>query len=150
MNFKKSIAFLFIFILCFSVIGCGKKDKELQRYEEELDLFTNTLGELHNTMNQIDPTSESAIFELLSAFEEIEKQFIYLASLTAPAQFASANEFAKLASEYMTTSVSLYHEAYANNTYNEDIAKEALDYYKAAILKVNNIGQILAGEEVTQ
>lgn len=58
-------------------------------------------------------------------------------------------QLADEASEYMSTAVSSYHEAYANHSFNEYTAEYAKENYDRACKRVTVILELLQGKEIT-
>lgn len=149
MKGKKIVVSIFCLVIACSIMACGKKDKSIETFKTEIETFSSNINEINEKINNIDPNSSTATEDLLSAFDEIDAEFIALAKLTVPGDFANVEVLADKASEYMTTAVSLYHQAFADNEYNPTFADQASQYYAEAIEKVQYIGLLLCGESIS-
>ena len=97
---KKRILFLAI-MLCLCMTGCGK-DQKLEEYNENISTFTLNIADISSRMEEIDTTSDTAASEVLICLDEMQEQFIILAEMEVPKEFASIESLADEASEYMT------------------------------------------------
>lgn len=132
------LALLLLLTLVFSVTGCGE-DPELTRFKNEIDSFCNELAAIDSGMNNINTDQETAKEDLLNYLDRADDAFRKLAKLTVPAEFAYIEELADKASEDMTEAVSLYHEAFGNNSFNEYTFDYACEYYKRSYKRLNYI-----------
>lgn len=146
MKGKKIVVSTLCLVMACSIMACGKKDKSIETFKTEIETFSSNINEINDKINNIDPESSTATVDLLSAFDEIDAAFIALANLAVPGDFANVEVLADKASEHMTTAVSLYHQAFADDEYNPTFADQASQYYAAAIEKVQYIGLLLCGE----
>lgn len=149
MNFKKFILSGICLILAFSFTGCGKNDDSIATFKTQIETFQTNINAIDQKINSIDPNSESATADLLAAFDEMDTEFKALAELKVPSKFANVEELADKASEHMTNAVSLYHQAFADNSYNPTFGDQAAQYYAKSIEKVQLIGKILCGETIS-
>lgn len=149
MKMKKIFFSALCLIIACNMIACGKKDKSLETFKTEIEEFSYNINEINDTINNIDSSSSAATVELLSAFDKIDSEFIKLADLPVPSNFANIEILADKASEYMTTAVSLYHQAFADDEYNAPLANQASQYYAKAIEKVQYIGLLLCGKTIS-
>ena len=92
----------------------------------------------------IQPGAESP--ELLAYLDELDSVTTQMAELEVPTQFASVENLADEASENMTEAVQLYHQLYASEEYNEDLASGAYEYYERANMRIRYITDILHGD----
>ena len=144
-----SLAFCFLFCLPLLFLsGCGK-DQELEQFYSEMETFTEQADLDFQALSGIDPSSETAVDDLLSAMDSLSETFQLLADITVPEEFSSIEEIADEASSYMTEAASLYHEAYADGGYAENIAAMAQENYDRAVMRMNIISEVLQGETPT-
>lgn len=140
-------------LLCVSVCtlltGCSKKDDELSKYKNQVDSFYKTVTQCDTKINKIDTNSASASKELLEQLDILDQAFADFADAEVPYQFASVESLADEASNYMSESVSLYHEAFESDPFDEISAGIAQQKYKRAIVRINYIGQLLQGKELS-
>ncbi len=141
---KKRILFLFV-TLCMLCAGCGK-DQKLEKYNENISLFTENVADISARMNAIDPASDSATEELLSCLDEMNDQFLALAEMDVPKEFASIETLADEASTYMSEAVTLYHEVFEAEEFSEDTASIAKENYDRAMKRISYISSLLQGE----
>lgn len=136
---------------CLSLLlltGCGK-DQELEQFYSEMESFTERAAQDFQTLSGIDPSSETAVDELLSAMDSLAETFSLLAEISVPEEFASIEEIADEASSYMTEAAALYREAYADGGYSENTAATAQENYDRAVMRMNIISEVLQGETPT-
>lgn len=137
--------------LAFSLLtlgGCGKgaKSDVLAEYHGQMETILDHITEINDSMNEINPDSETAVDELLSYFDALQEEFGIMADLTAPEQFSSIDELADEALENMITANEMYHEAFSNGSYNEYIAEAADEYYARVNKRLQFIILILHNE----
>lgn len=143
---KRKIRILFLLILlCICLPGCGK-DPELTEFEEAMSDFTDNVTIISDKMNAIEPDSEAAVSQLLSCLDEMNEQFQILAQMDIPSKFISIENITKEAGEYMQEAVSLYHELYESETYDEEKATAAGENYSRAMKRITIISEVLQGE----
>ncbi|HJA93149.1 MAG TPA: hypothetical protein H9717_08580 [Candidatus Eisenbergiella merdipullorum] len=138
--------------ICLSALllsGCGR-DQALETFYSEMEDFTVKANQDFQMLSGIDPSSETAVDELLSAMDSLSDTFEMLADISVPKEFASIEELADEASSYMTEAASLYHEAYADGGYSESIAATAQENYDRAVMRMNIISEVLQGETPTE
>lgn len=138
---------LIISLLCIFMVGCGK-DKQLEEYRNNITAFTSDVSDISTKMEQIDTTSDTAVDEVLACLDEMEAQFLVLAEMEVPKEFASVESLADEASEYMSEAVSLYHEIFsAQSTFEDDVLLSAAqENYDRAMKRISYISSLLQGE----
>ena len=141
---KKRI-FFFVTILCLCITGCGK-DQKLEEYNENISAFTLNIADISTRMEEIDTTSDTATSEVLVCLDEMQEQFLVLAEMEVPKEFASIESLADEASEYMTQAVKLYHEVFEAAEYSEETASVAQENYNRAMKRLSYISSLLQGE----
>ncbi|MDD3660913.1 MAG: hypothetical protein PHT89_09355 [Lachnospiraceae bacterium] len=144
MNKKILIPFLLAGCL-FSLTGCGK-DQSLETYKENMTVFCDNIIAQNEVINSIDPASETATEDLLNSLDTIEAEFTTLADMEVPEQFSAIESLADEAGAYMTEAVSLYHEAFGAEVYDDIKAQLAAQSYQRAIKRVQYIGDIMMGQ----
>lgn len=142
---KKLLTLLLSSCLLLAFTGCNN-DKELEKYKTQMDNFFLEVETIHNTMNSIDPESETALDELFECLDDLDLLFASMAELEVPSDFSNVEELADEASENMTLAVENYHNAYSNDSYNEYTAGTANEYYARANKRLQYIIDILHGE----
>lgn len=125
--------------------GCGEK-QELTEYKENMTLFYSEITATGETMNAIVADSPDAVASLLGSLDSMDQHFQYLAAIEVPDEFSNIEAIADEASAYMNQAVSLYHDAYSSEEYNESLAGAAVQNYQAAMKRVGYIATLLQGE----
>ncbi len=144
---KKLYLIIAFFLFACTLVGCGKKDDELEQYRAEMEAFTNTINELGTAIDNIDTGSDTCVEELLGYLDEMDSAFTAMGDLKVPDQFANVEELADDASTNLSKSVSLYHQAFDNpEDYDPQLVNAALEYYNRAFKRLDYIGTILQGD----
>ena len=99
-----------------------------------------------SSINAIDPESDTAVSELLSLLDSMDKSFSQMASLEVPDGFPGVEQLADEASEYMTEAVSYYHQAFEGEEYDSVLADVAKQNYDRANVRLQYIVSILHGD----
>lgn len=135
------------FIACFSLLlsGCGNNE-ELEFYKANMNQFFENVKVFDSSINAIDPESDTAVSELLSLLDSMDKSFAQMASLEVPEGFPGVDQLADEASENMTEAVSYYHQAFEGAAYDSALADAAKQYYDRANIRVQYIVSILHGD----
>lgn len=149
---KKRVPLLFIcLLLSLSLMACGNvKDPEIIKFESDIQTFCDNISAIDANINNIDATSETADEELLSYLDQLDQYFKVLAEMSIPDEYAYLKELTTEASEYMSTAVTSYHEAFAGESYDANIADYAYQNYERAYKRVTVMLQLLRGETVTE
>lgn len=129
----------------FFLGGCGK-DAELEEYKENMTAFTENVTDIKLRMEEIDTSSEDAVSNLLGCLDELQVQFENLAQMEVPQKFASVESLADEASAYMTEAVTLYHDVFEAEEYDEATAGVAVQNYDRAMTRLSYISTLLQGE----
>lgn len=135
-------------LFCFMLSGCGE-DPAMCKFQQDIDSFCNRVAEIDAGINSIDAQSETARSELLDYLDQLEQAFKVLSQISVPEEYSYMEQLTSEASSYMTTAVEAYHEAFADNSYNEYTAEYARENYERAYKRVTVLLQLLHGEEVT-
>lgn len=125
--------------------ACGE-DPELVQFRKNVDEFCNKISEIDKGMNNIDAQADGAVAEFLGYLDELDHIFQSFADLDFPEEFDYLEATADEASQYMTTAVESYHEAYSNGSYNEYTADYAYGNYSRAYKRIQIIISFLHGE----
>lgn len=133
------------FLAAIFLSACGE-DPELAQFRIDMDTFCTKISEIDNSINNIDAQSDNAVAELLSYLDDLDLVFQDFAKLDFPEQFDYLEKLADESSEYMTEAVKNYHEAYSNNSYNEQTAEYARQNYSRAYKRIQIIISFLHGE----
>lgn len=146
---KKILATAVLIVTMFTTIACGGEKDELSQYKSEVDSFYKTISQCDTKINKIDSSSANASTELLKELDILNQAFKDFAAAPVPYEFAAVESLADEASEYMNEAVELYHEAFETDPFDEFTAGIAQQKYNRAIVRVNYIGQILQGKELS-
>lgn len=138
---------LLILIVC-TVTGCGNSQSELDNYRKSVEDFYDEVVAVNDRINSIDAEGETAPEELLEELDTLNELFQDFAELEVPDEYMAVESLADEAASFMDESVTLYHSAYSDGTFNSFTAGMAYDKYGRAILRINYIGDILQGKEI--
>lgn len=125
--------------------ACGE-DPELVQFRKSVDDFCSKISEIDSGMNNIDAEADSAVSEFLRYLDDLDHLFRTFAQLDFPEEFDYLEDTADEASQYMSTAVQSYHEAYSNGSYNEYTAEFAYGNYSRAYKRIQIIISFLHGE----
>ncbi len=142
---NRFLKFISLSLVCFMLTGCGE-DPELAKFKTEMDSFCNEIIEIDAGINNIDANSEDAKDQLLKYLNQADDAFRKLANISIPEEFAYLDELTDKASEDMTQAVSLYEDAFSNNSFNEYTFDYATEYYKRAYTRLTYIISLLHGD----
>lgn len=136
---------LFISIL-FLLTGCGKEDEALNTYKENITAFCESITAQNDTINAIDPNSDTAVDELLAALDRLNEEFTTLADMDVPDEFSAVETLADEAGNYMNEAVSMYHDVFAADVIDIDTLEIANENYHRSMKRIQYIGDILMGQ----
>lgn len=142
---KRIVTLLITLLMSVCLTACGQ-DKNLATYEKNMNDFTENIAAISDTMDGIDPESETATTDLLSCLDQMNDQFQILAVMEIPDKFSNIAELAPQAGSYMQEAVSLYHELYEGAEFDEEKASAAAENYSRAMKRVSYISALLQGE----
>lgn len=144
---RNKISFAFLVIVCFAILcGCGKQDPEMENYKKSMETFFSNVDILNNSINNIDPYADDAAEKLLKQLDLFQNSIDQMAALEVPKQFEGVEQLADEAAENMHEAVSLYHQAYEGETYQQNLADAAFQYYERVNVRLRYIIKILHGE----
>jgi len=126
---KKILALTAGLLTALTLTACGK-DPALTQFKEEIDSFCTKISD-----------------ELLGYLDQLDSAFQDFAALDFPTEFDYLESLADEASEYMTTAVESYHDAYDNGGYNQLTADYAKENYARAYKRIQIIITFLHGEQ---
>ena len=133
-------------IFCaLALTACGRNE-ELDAYKEDMTIFFEQVAAYNEGMNSIDASTGDATGELLKYLDEFQAELTWMAELEVPEQFSAVESLADEADENMRQAVSLYHQAYEGETFDENAAQAAREYYDRANIRIQYIITILHGE----
>ena len=133
-------------LTAMALTACGK-DPELTQFREEIDAFCTEISDIDTSINNVDAESDNAADELLGYLDQLDQDFHDFAALDFPTEFDYLESMADEASEYMTTAVQSYHDAFSNGGYNQLTADYAKENYARAYKRIQIIITFLHGEQ---
>lgn len=143
---KSLIIFFLLSLICaLTLTGCGS-NPELDNYKANMEQFFENVKVYDQSINAIDPESETSATDLLILLDSMDKSFAQMASLEVPDGFPGVDELADEASDYMTEAVSYFHQAYEAETFDPVLADVAKQNYDRANLRIQYILSILHGD----
>lgn len=141
---KKMDLLILTFFLLF-LTGCGSGNQQLDTFHDDMDDFYDSLSTTVGALESIDPQSDTAVEEMLTQLDSMTVLFESLASMEYPEPFENIQETAFEASEYINAATELYHEAYADGSYDDSLAEAASENYTRAMKRINYIAILLQG-----
>ena len=145
-NKYKYIAAAITTVICLTACGHTDEERELADFSSSISNFTASIQDANQQINELDVNDANASEDLLSILDGLDEQFKGLAELPVPEQYQSIETLADEASENMTNAVSYFHSAYGGETFNEQDADVAYQYYTRAMVRIEYIGYVLVGE----
>lgn len=126
------------------ITGCGEEE-HLAVFHDQVDSFYDSLSTVVSQLENIDPDSETAVDDLLGDMDNMAVIFSQLAEIEVPEEFENIDEWADDAANYMAEADRLYHDAYADGGYDENIAAAAAENYTRAMKRINYIAIVMQG-----
>ncbi|MDD2973139.1 MAG: hypothetical protein PHE02_13530 [Lachnospiraceae bacterium] len=126
--------------------GCGKEDKALTQYKENMMTFCDQIKAQDTAINGIDATSDTAVTELLDNLDQLNAEFTSLAEMEVPSEFSSVETLADEAGEYMNEAVSMYRDVFTAENLDQESLDIANENYSRAMKRIQYIGDILMGQ----
>jgi len=143
--FNKRIFTILIALMCsWVLLGCGE-DPALETYKQNMEVYFQGAATLNDRINSIDAQSDVNGEKLLGYLDQLDTITAQMAELEVPEQFQLVESLADEASENMTQAVSLYHELFTSEIYNQSLADGAFEYYERANKRISYIRSILQG-----
>lgn len=143
---KKKVRMLIAAVFATVLLTACGEDPELVQFRKNVDDFCNKISEIDSGMNSINAEADGAVTEFLGYLDELDLIFQSFAKLDFPEEFDYLEATADEASQYMSTAVESYHEAYSNGSYNEYTAEYAYGNYSRAYKRIQIIISFLHGE----
>ena len=143
---KTKTLILSCFIISVMLFSGCKGNAELDNYKANMTQFFENIQAFDSAINSINPESETAVSDLLSLLDSMDKNFQQMASLEVPDGFPGVEELADEASDYMTEAVSYYHQAFEAEPFDTVLADVAKQNYDRANLRLQYIVSILHGD----
>ena len=142
------VKYLFILSLLLLLPSCGEKeDPLLAGYKSSMLGYSEEAARLCVSLDAIDPAASDAVPTLLSTLDSLNESLRGMAALSVPEGYEEAGRLAVEASTLMSDAVSLYHEVYEAESYDDTKAEQARTQYENAMQKLDSLGTFLSGEK---
>ena len=129
------------------LISCGSVDsEELSAYKGEMEQFFATVSEIGDRMDAIDTESEDYKEQLITQLSKLESAFKAMAELEVPEKFESLGDLPDEAAENLAKASELYEQVLQDDSFNQELADAADEYYDRANQRIRYIITILHGE----
>ncbi len=145
---KRIYSFILLISIVATLTGCGNSKNALDNYRKSVEDFYDEVIAVNDRINAIDAEGENAPEELLNELDTLNELFQDFAELEVPKEYIAVESLADEAASFMDESVTLYHSAYSDGTFNSFSAGMAYDKYSRAIIRINYIGDVLQGKEI--
>lgn len=145
---RSAAPFFLAVCLLFTVTACGKNKEEekITAYRDSMTTCYETIASSTSALDAINPSSNTAVNDMLGELDRINTAFQNMAALEVPEEYSSIETMADDAAYYMSEASRLYHEAFADGGYLPEVGNDAKLQYKAAMTYLSYIGDILMGE----
>lgn len=140
---KKIYLLSILFVLIFSY-GCGNNDK-LNDYYSGMQSFTSNVQIITEELEMVDISKEASPKQINALLERLLEQFKIMSELEVPKTFATNEELADDAYNYMNEAVSLFKE-FTTDFEDDDKLRMAKENYERAMTRVNYMSVILQGK----
>ena len=144
---KKRFGILFLTAALLTASGCSG-DPALSAYEQELGQFYESFSVQTAQLENIDPSSEQAADELLSALDGLAELTGQFAEIEVPESYreAGVSDLAASAADHMAEAGTLYRDACRDGeSFDSQIADAAHTHYLRAMQQINHIAVMLQG-----
>lgn len=132
-----------ILISLMLICGCGNTDK-LDDYYNGMQSFCSNIQIITEEIEMVDIEKDSSAKQISDLLDRLLEQFKVMSELDVPKNFASNEDLADDAYNYMSEAVNLYKE-WLGNPDNEDTLRMAKENYERAMTRVNYISIVLQG-----
>lgn len=148
----KIILFTAALFSAVSLSGCrntSEEEAELAVFSSSIADFKDFIQEADMKINSLDVNKKESAEELLEILDDMDAEFAEFAERSkeqTPDKYESVPGLAQRASEDMSSAVSYYHTAYESETFDQNYADAAYQYYENSMMAVRCIGLLLMGE----
>lgn len=144
---KKIYLLLLSILITLTLSACGQNTTQIVAFQNELYSTVTKIEALHKELNNLDVTNSNAASNALNQLSKLNDAFKDLADINiADEEFAFIADLAEEGSEYMSQAYKLFHEAYANDNFDEENADLAYKYLERATTRIRVIVSMLHGE----
>ena len=126
MKIFRKFAILCFSLLCTAMLAACGEDETLTVYQNDMNTFFEHIATFNDNMNSIDASSEDAADQLLSYLDQLQAEFTWMAGLEVPDRFSAVDSLADEADENMKQAVSLYHQAYEAEVFDEAVELDGI------------------------
>lgn len=145
MKSSKKITLTAFLITAVLLTGCGD-NPELTQFKNDLENFCETVAQLDESINRIDPQADNATDLALGYLDKLDTAFQEFAEMDFPEEYDYLESLATEAGTYMTEAVTSYHTLYESEEYDETTASYARENSARACKRVQVILEVLRGE----
>ena len=142
---NKKYATLAGILFALTLTACGT-DPEIIQFKNNMDSFCESVAQINDSINQIDAETDNASSLALAYLDQLDKAFSDFAEMDFPEDYAYLEPLAQEAGQYMQEAVENYHEAYADDDYDEETAEYARENSARAFKRVQVILDVLHGD----
>ena len=129
------------------LMSCSSENaEELQSYKGEMEQFFASVSEIGDRMDAIDTDSEDYKEQLVAQLDRLEEAFHTMAELEVPEKFESLGDLPDEAAENLAKASELYEQVLQDDSFKEELADAADEYYDRANQRIRYIITILHGE----
>ena len=144
---KKIYLLLLSILITLTLSACGQNTTQIFAFQNELYSTVTKIEALHKELNNLDVTNSNAASNALNQLSKLNNALKDLADINiADEEFAFIADLAEEGSEYMSQAYKLFHEAYANDNFDEENADLAYKYLERATTRIRVIVSMLHGE----
>ena len=144
---KKIYLLLLSILITLTLSACGQNTTQIVAFQNELYSTVTKIEALHKELNNLDVTNSNAASNALNQLSKLNDAFKDLADINiADEEFAFIADLAEEGSAYMSQGYKLFHEAYANDNFDEENADLAYKYLERATTRIRVIVSMLHGE----
>lgn len=140
----KKIYLISIFMLLIFSCGCGNTDK-LNDYYSGMQSFTSNVQIITEELEMVDISKETSPKQINALLDRLLEQFKIMSELEVPKTFATNEELADDAYNYMNEAVSLFKE-FTTDFVDDDKLRMAKENYERAMTRVNYMSIVLQGQ----
>lgn len=140
----KKIYLLSVILILLFCCGCGNTDK-LNAYYDGMQSFTSNVQIITEELEMVDISKETSPKQISALLDRLLEQFKIMSELDVPKNFATNEELADDAYNYMNEAVVLFKE-FVTDMEDDDKLRMAKENYERAMTRVNYMSVVLQGQ----
>ena len=140
----KKIYLLSVILILLFCCGCGNTDK-LNAYYDGMQSFTSNVQIITEELEMVDISKETSPKQISALLDRLLEQFKIMSELDVPKNFATNEELADDAYNYMNEAVGLFKE-FVTDMEDDDKLRMAKENYERAMTRVNYMSVVLQGQ----